>query len=660
MNTVKLGWSEDRYYYTFQIQKSHMSSVPKSKNYQAIKQRMLAVAYNKARQPQWKAFYLRLADWKARRKERFLLRRSVYAGKRHVYRVEVQRLYDSFRSKMAKSKAERRQIQKDAYRHFIQYKANRAYVFSRGVDRSVHSYKLAYKFVESEPVIHLLSGPGAFGLRVPFSMYLKGYYLVHHAKVISRDSKYNKLISSYHKGVLLASIVKSELPVKFTEPRPVKPASMIVGPRIAWEKAFCNPYVVKSVKVPFFCLEVGYPNKPEMDRYRNWIGLQTSVSFPWTASQIKSQFMANYDWSYFYSPIATNMHHSPTYNMFSYLNLHIHSDYRTKRDQWESIHAGQVSNLHNIVLAKIGEKYRGHSLNLGNLGVEVDETIKFLMTSVSNLAKAIVLIKGGRFIPALRAVGVDVSSPRKFLGTVASAELMYSYALAPLIGDVYSAGEAVAARSLGGTDRGLNFSNTKGYRLRSSKSYISGTEFTDSASGETFTLTKKSTYRIIALLGDTKNSDLIPNLVLNDPFQALWEGTFMSFVVDWFYPIQTFLEAMWTVSGNVNIVDAMYSLKETLTVTVTGNGRGGREGYGTYTYFFGGKTVTFQSFERNRLNAETIMPHVPIVRPLDDAGSIRHKLNALALSINYIGQPQDTRKIANQRAYHLRMGHRRR
>lgn len=637
MSKYKEGWSPDHHIYTTRVAVLKASSWTLAEA-QAMRERRLAIEFNKFQRPAFAAYHKALSSWKNARYERYLLRRELYRQNTISFTRMKTVAFLALVAVRSRMKRDWRVLRKYVY---ILYKYSKSKYATNAPDYSDRVYDLASSFPNRKirvdgATAYISRTTGTRGLL--FNDYLSAYCLLNNKLLKNEFNK--ELISDLRAAKKRFYSDQPKLPKTLPYKRPLRPESRVVEPRIPVVKKFCNPYYVKSVSRTHCVLQHRILTDYGLVKQRSSI---TDGPGP--------------------IPYLTRL----SYLLFNTMELYIPGDTglanQTKYDALIASHQDGVDELHNTVLARIGEKYRGSGFNTGNFIVESDETLNFLLTSIKNLTSAITKLRSGNVVGALRAIGVDYTTPRKFLKTLAGADLMYSYALTPLISDVHNAAEAYASSVIGKTDEGLDYSNPVGYRLRSSKSYISST--TLERYGLTFELQKKSTYRIIVRLGGQFSSDNHPQQWLVDPFQSLWEGTFLSFVIDWAINIQTFLEAMWVVRGNMNITDAMYSLKETESITCTnnvssmfyypyrvppGNPReyfddsgwweweGSNPGphtavqvYGSFFSLPQGVMTETSSFRRGLLNNSSIMPHAPKFKPMSKILSMRHVLNGLSL-----------------------------
>lgn len=211
--------------------------------------------------------------------------------------------------------------------------------------------------------------------------------------------------------------------------------------------------------------------------------------------------------------------------------------------------------------------------------------------------------------------GMDGKYTRRRKG-VASNWLELQYGWLPLLHDAYSGAEQLA--------RVLNDPMTR--TIRTSVSLRDSTPWATSNSPTTYFLScnrlaRKSLKAVISEV----NLPLLTGLI--NPATIAWEVTPLSFVVDWFIPIQTYLEARGTaLSVTGKFTYSLWQESEAKGVGISNNGNPGygREIRGTGNTFWRHKRL-------ERTVTTTLNVPLPGFKPLKKALSWKHTLNALAL-----------------------------
>lgn len=198
---------------------------------------------------------------------------------------------------------------------------------------------------------------------------------------------------------------------------------------------------------------------------------------------------------------------------------------------------GWTANDDLRLLNKLAENIRGHSLNLGINIAEATKTYQTIVSNLQSIGSALLHLKRGNFAFALRALGAERSGSLNAARLKGLREkdltgrwLETQYAFIPLVHDAYEAGKAL--KSLTRT-RTWTFTAGSGKRTVLEKTPSNNTYF----SYVHWTYSK----RIRAELSE--DIPLERSLGLTNPAVIAWEVVPYSFVVDWFLPVGSYLEA---------------------------------------------------------------------------------------------------------------------
>lgn len=193
------------------------------------------------------------------------------------------------------------------------------------------------------------------------------------------------------------------------------------------------------------------------------------------------------------------------------------------------------------LLSKLTAKIRDHQFNLAVFGAEARDSLEMIADSAFRIASAIRYVKRGDLTRAARSLGAR--KPGKVYKDVGNNWLELQYGWLPLLGDAYSAGEAMASI--------LNRPQQTEFRQRRSRNVgVNPMQSGNTGIGVT-------TKQVVAKMKEDYSA--ISSLGLDDPLTVAWELLPYSFVADWFLPIGDFLEYRQVMGGT----------KATFVVTTT-------------------------------------------------------------------------------------------
>lgn len=195
------------------------------------------------------------------------------------------------------------------------------------------------------------------------------------------------------------------------------------------------------------------------------------------------------------------------------------------------------------LINKVANRVRGSGFNAGNFLGESHQAINLISTTATRIAKALHYVRDGNFYAATRILNVKrarghVLQQRykgkkiRTIGEMSDAWLELQYGWKPLLSDVHESMETLAQR--------LEVPWKTSYRARRR---IMG-EVTTPA--DNLQLIWKREYKkdVHLIVHFASPPSLSTQLHLNDPIGVAWEIAPWSFVVDWFLPIQDYLNAI--------------------------------------------------------------------------------------------------------------------
>lgn len=192
-------------------------------------------------------------------------------------------------------------------------------------------------------------------------------------------------------------------------------------------------------------------------------------------------------------------------------------------------------------IGKLLEKIRGHDFNAAvNVG-EARESVRMVGDIARSLASAVVNLKRGNFVGALKNVGLAPKGSRvrdlqsRARDSLATAWLGLTYGVRPMLGAAADAATALAANVQHGGK--LNARVTHKFP---------GTVF---GVGGGFSARGSATTRLQIIFSIDAYESALSELAIVRPETVAWELLTLSFVADWFIPIGDYLDALTNVRG---------------------------------------------------------------------------------------------------------------
>lgn len=294
------------------------------------------------------------------------------------------------------------------------------------------------------------------------------------------------------------------------------------------------------------------------------------------------------------------------------------------------------------LLSKLKEAYDGHDWNGGAMAGEMGKTVDLLAGRARQLAgiasalkrgrpdRALKILRGKpptresvtRMADAQRRVGRNAYR-RRFRDRNADPEharltdtwLEAQYGVLPLISDTFALSEAIAVYGKPRKSRLI-------VRHAIDRKVVIGSNLAGSGSAQ-------YSKQIIAYVEPVENTWPVA-MGLADPASILWELVPFSFVVDWFIPVGTYLEA-----ANI-AARAKGTFITTIRERHSASGSGWRDGYTSPSGF--GESTPTQFFSRkvaiNRTVSTQLSAKLPVFRnPLSFGGAGTRLANAIALVV---------------------------
>lgn len=218
------------------------------------------------------------------------------------------------------------------------------------------------------------------------------------------------------------------------------------------------------------------------------------------------------------------------------------------------------------LLAKLVNKVRGHSYNMGVSIAEVDKFASSATSTVKNLGLGVIDLLSGRYGKFARRFGANPPNPKivKKLMTkdVSGRFLEMRYCWEPVIKDVFDAAKAFEVNSRGPRVNTIKTSRTVTQDIPFDPAIYAG------YLGMMPNRVRKAKRSYIIEMSEEMS--FVRSMGLGNPATILWERIPWSFVVDWFIPIGSYLELV----GQVPALKGRFLRTDSFRQTVSGKGSG--------------------------------------------------------------------------------------
>lgn len=254
---------------------------------------------------------------------------------------------------------------------------------------------------------------------------------------------------------------------------------------------------------------------------------------------------------------------------------------------------------------------------------EGDKAIAMIFDIATRVGKAVRFARKGNFRAASRAVFNGTGAPINDRKVLASNWLELQFGILPLLDDAYHAAQYLAHQVE--STPALRFSATRQIRGPGPVPAGSDLEFSDSF----YYVRKHITAKLTAV-------DYAQLSGLTDPRAAMWEVLPFSFVLDWFLPIQPFLQSLATahaLKGKFVISTKTWYGGSGLQLRVDHNPN--------LTGFIGADGIDVVHGKFTRVLQDELDVPLPSMKPLKKALSLVHVLDGLALLSNQLKSNPD-------------------
>lgn len=272
--------------------------------------------------------------------------------------------------------------------------------------------------------------------------------------------------------------------------------------------------------------------------------------------------------------------------------------------------------------AKLADRVRGDAPNLAVDIAQGRQTMQMVYGALSSFSRCAIALRRGDFVKAARSLGVNPRASRLRVNDVAGRWLELQYGWLPTLSDIFALCELWEAQS-SAPQKFTYVARAKEVLLQES-----------SVSPSFYSVPAQSKVRCRIEAELTENVSLQRSLGLYDPLSILWEILPWSFVIDWFLPIGTWLDA-----GNI-IPQLTGRFLTTYSYDYTYSGVQSKTSGPVSTR--GASTAGHGTWVERRVSTNLKVPP-PEFQPLNEALSPKRFYNAIALATQAFSSPERIR-----------------
>jgi hypothetical protein len=267
---------------------------------------------------------------------------------------------------------------------------------------------------------------------------------------------------------------------------------------------------------------------------------------------------------------------------------------------------------------KLREKFVGSDFDASVFLGTAHQSFETIADAAVRIARALALVKKGRVVDAAKALGV---SPRKKLRKPVNARdigsdwLALQYGWLPLLKDVHGAAEYAAFQ--------LSFPFQKTYKARTGRNIPPEYAFNMHGPHPIESVSRMQ-MQIVARVTEKPSPANLAGLT--HPENLAWELLPWSFVVDWFLPIGDWLQARSFAQGLHGTFVTTKVSKRFIFGAICNN-----DNQFSNLTVKGASGYKYLSYQLERTISTTLQVPMPAEKPLAQALSVRHCLNAIAL-----------------------------
>lgn len=283
------------------------------------------------------------------------------------------------------------------------------------------------------------------------------------------------------------------------------------------------------------------------------------------------------------------------------------------------------ASLSDKALLKARLKMKRADVNLGVAFAERNATARLLGDTATRMGKAFRNLKAGRVRAAMRDLGISNSHREPKGSNVPNKWLELQYGWKPLVSDVYGACTALSKRDK--SDWRVTAKATSSANQRVEKSFL------DVSAGIVVAQVECSAFCRIDAIPENDLTMSLASLGVTNPLLVAWELVPYSFVVDWAWPVGTWLESLDALLG--------YSKSQhsvSLLTRAEWRGRGIRVTSGNPGgHYYDNQYEEYKKFVRLTRSASNGVP-MPTFPRIKNPASLGHMANGLSLLASAFGR----------------------
>jgi hypothetical protein len=278
--------------------------------------------------------------------------------------------------------------------------------------------------------------------------------------------------------------------------------------------------------------------------------------------------------------------------------------------------------LRNMALIAVRNKLKSTEINLGIAFGERNRTARLLGDTATRLARSVRHLRAGRIRRAMDELGISSRRGQPRGSNVTQRWLELQYGWRPLLSDVYGAAAALENRPKG------DWRVTAKVTRKQDQEYVK--DFTSFDLSTCKASVARSVYARLDALPQNEATISLVSLGVTNPLSVAWELVPFSFVVDWAFPVGTFLSSLDALLG---YEDAYYSSSLLVRAEWRDVGRTQQTGNQLIANnFVGTKKMVYLKRE---VSSSVPIPHPPRLR---DPRSLTRMANGLALLAQVFGR----------------------